>query len=580
MVNVTKYSENDNQFYPTPASFLDKIFGDFMPQMKVFEQENKYNIKVLEPSAGKGDIVKYIKKHSGNESFYSYTRLPHCDIECIELDKTLQATLKGQNFVVVYDDFLTFETYTKYDLIFMNPPFAEADKHLLKAIRMQERYGGRILCIMNAITLQNLNTLAKKEISRCLNKYKNVIKIYASPFTSYDSERITDVDVAVVWIDIPTPFDLSSSTIFEKLDKAKEVKLDNDGATEQHELIKLGLDWISAYVMEYNEHVQSAIAFVKEYEAFRITYKTRFENIKSSKYDRPFNLKVYGKDFESINILIERIRYDYWYALFSNPKFTAKLTYRMQQDLQSRLDTFKHYDFTEHNILVLMQENANATIRGVKEAIIGLFDNFTKYAQYDGCDNVHYYNGWKTNSAHKLNKKIIIPFYNPWHRTTRYKFHEGCYGYCTTDGYEYKLEEHEAIRDLSELAKTLNYLAGGVCEMQDMEDLSSIIKTNFAVGNAKNIKFKHFTVTFYKKGTCHLTFNNEELLEKFNLFVSQEKGWLPPSYGKKHYTEMEKAEQKVVDEFQGAAMYEKIMSQTDKYFLNSSSLLALAETNA
>ena len=45
---------------------------------------------ILEPSAGKGDIVDYIFEKSKN----SYYEKP--TIDCIELDKELKATLKGK----------------------------------------------------------------------------------------------------------------------------------------------------------------------------------------------------------------------------------------------------------------------------------------------------------------------------------------------------------------------------------------------------------------------------------------------------------------------------------------------------
>lgn len=564
-MDIEKYTTTDNQFYPTPESFLEQIYEDFYGQLSIFENEHKYDIKVLEPSAGKGDIAKFLK-NKGNDS---WSKIPRCDIECIEIDPTLQATLKGLDFSVVYDDFLTFNTYTKYDLIFMNPPFSAADKHLMKAISLQKRYGGRILCILNAETLKNPYSTIRKELNSELEKYQALVKYYDSPFCAYDSERITNVQVAVVWIDIPVPNSSYSSRIFEELDAAKEVEAPTpEQNAEQNDLIKMGLDWISAYVKQYNEQVEASLSFFKEYDAFRMTYVSRFANIEAeaTKYKRPFELKVYGKELNDINTFLEKVRKHYWEALFANPKFSGRLTYKLQNDLRSRIDSFAHYDFSEHNILVLMQENMNATIKGIEDAIIDLFDRLTSHAQYDGCENVHYYNGWKTNSAHKLNKKIIIPFYGVWEQFPRYKYH----------GYEYRLNEHEAYATLSDMAKTLNYLANGVCGLEDMDDFSGIIHRNFQNGNAKNIRLAHFTVTFYKKGTCHITFNNDALLEKFNLFASKKKGWLPPSYGKKPYQSMDTEEKELVKEFSGSQEnYNMIFEHQDQFLIEDGSTFLL-----
>ena len=169
----------------------------------------------------------------------------------------------------------------------------------------------------------------------------------------------------MIWVDIATPFNTDTSFIFEKMDKAQpaENSYGISGAAEHTELIKMGLDWITAYVMQYEEHIKSAINFVREYEAFRATYNARYANVEKDEYVTPFSLKVYGKELNDINKLINRIRYNYWKTLFDNPKFNKKLTSKMLKDLYSRLETFQHFDFSEHNILVLMQDNASATIK-------------------------------------------------------------------------------------------------------------------------------------------------------------------------------------------------------------------------
>src|SRR5699024_2734056 len=73
--------------------------------------------------------------------------------------------------------------------------------------------------------------------------------------------------------------------------------------------------------------------------------------------------------------------------------------------------------------------------------------------------------------------------------------------------------------------------------------------------SAQNIQLRYFNATFYKKGTCHIEFTNEDVLKSFNLFASQKKSWLPPSYGKKSYRDMSAADKKVVDSFEGEASY-------------------------
>lgn len=89
----------------------------------------------------------------------------------------------------------------------------------------------------------------------------------------------------------------------------------------------------------------------------------------------------------------------------------------------------------------------------------------------------------------------------------------------------------------------------------------------------KKIPLQYFTVTFYKKGTCHIEFTNLELLKKLNIYGSQKKGWLPPSYGKKIYEEMSKEEQEVIDVFEGKNSYKKVMERSSYYLVEKQNLL-------
>lgn len=51
----------------------------------------------------------------------------------------------------------------------MNPPFSNGEQHLLKALELQKS-GGHIICLLNAETLNNPFTLARKELLRVLEE--------------------------------------------------------------------------------------------------------------------------------------------------------------------------------------------------------------------------------------------------------------------------------------------------------------------------------------------------------------------------------------------------------------------------
>jgi len=102
--------------------------------LQLIEHANiDHNSRVLEPSAGIGNIADQIKKFCDNvdvcEQMYSYQEL---------------LTLKGFN--VVGSDFLKYENNNYYDSIIMNPPFSDEQNHIKHAYDLLKT-GGKLIAI-------------------------------------------------------------------------------------------------------------------------------------------------------------------------------------------------------------------------------------------------------------------------------------------------------------------------------------------------------------------------------------------------------------------------------------------------
>lgn len=125
--------ENNKDFYPTPKKLINKM-------LEAIDFKTVSNI--LEPSAGKGDIVEGIKnKIKSIKSNNYFAREANWDIDCIEIDEDLRHILTGKGLRIIHDDFLTYNGFKKYDLIIANFPFSQGDKHLLKALELIENGG-------------------------------------------------------------------------------------------------------------------------------------------------------------------------------------------------------------------------------------------------------------------------------------------------------------------------------------------------------------------------------------------------------------------------------------------------------
>ncbi|MCL2062063.1 MAG: DUF4942 domain-containing protein [Firmicutes bacterium] len=529
-----------DNFYPTPPDLISKMLSGL----------NTTLIQtILEPSAGKGDLAEAIKQKFDR----SWGRKP--DIDCIEIQPELQHILKGKKFRVISDDFLAFSTQKQYDLILMNPPFDEGDKHLQKALELQEN-GGHIICILNAETIKNPYTNTRKALKRQLEDYAAEITYIKDAFVG--AERATAVEVALIKVAIPKKE--FGSKILDNLRKAPKFY---DEVQQAKYVARFGAnDFLDAIVEQYNFEAQAGINLLREYYAMQPLLMDR---IKKSEDDTSFypnsiiELRIKDGDGIGINAFVKKLRYKYWEALFSNPKFVGRLTQNLQTELFNRLSALQDYDFSIYNIMTIKEELLHETIRGVEETILKLYEDFShKYHWADETSkNIHYFNGWKTNKAWKINKKVIIPLNG-------------------FDSYDQKpYFRYTVLSRLSDVTKVFDYLDSG--RTYDV-DIESELKSAQERGQTSKIKLKYFTVTFYKKGTCHIEFTDLDLLDKFNLYGCQRKGWLPPHFGKKRYKDMDAEEQEVAKAFSGSeAEYNKIYQGQDFYLVESNSPLLLAE---
>ena len=115
-------------FFPTPKTIVEDMLD---------EADIQPGEKVLEPSAGKGNIADVIRE-----------TYPDNTLDVVELNASLNELLSEKGYNVVGNNFL--KTSGKYDKIIMNPPFEKGQDidHIKHAYSLLND-GGRVVCIMS-----------------------------------------------------------------------------------------------------------------------------------------------------------------------------------------------------------------------------------------------------------------------------------------------------------------------------------------------------------------------------------------------------------------------------------------------
>lgn len=535
--------EAAKDFFPTPSGLAGKMIGKVR---KLSEVKT-----ILEPSAGLGDLAKATRTAYKKKMWRSsYGR--DVDIDVIEIDSNLRKILKDE-YRVVHDDFLSYSSRKKYDLIMMNPPFSHGAEHLLKAMDMQRKTGGQIVCLLNAETIRNPYTVIRKQLCRelaLLGKDNCTIEFVSDAFKK--AKRQTSVEVAVVYCNFPEPE--MSSSIYEKMEKAERAKREECFSSEM-----ISADRIDGLIQMYQLECSAGLELIREYRAMVPHMLT---SLKESSYNSPIlQLKVHGHDCDE-NEYLKAVRTKYWSAFFDNEEFTRQLTSTVRDQFRSSVDEMSEYEFSRFNIQQVLQKMASEMVAGIEETIIKLFDELSaEHAYFPECkENIWGYSGWKTNKSHKVNYKCIVP----------------CYGIYTNRSWDTnKIDRYAAYSFLADIEKTLNYLDGrGEVDV----NLERQIECAVASGQTKNIKCKYFEVTFYKKGTCHIKFTNHYVVDVLNIYAARNRGWLPPRYGNVKYDDMTQEEKSVIDEFQGREAYDEVVADSKAYLCNPASSLCLLDS--
>lgn len=562
MTEIITTEEAREGFFPTPQELAAQMLEDVDWRMIH---------TILEPSAGKGDLVLSIAREYHKYDRYGRRDL---DVDAVELDPYLRQickynfsteneiysswraldnmdyrnrtpeqeaekkrlreeidTYEAIDLHMVHDDFLTYRTYKHYDLIVMNPPFADGDKHLIKALEMQ-RDGGAVVCLLNAETIRNPCTASRVILKKMLTEIDAEITFVEGAFSH--AERRTGVEIALIKAHVPAQ--TYNSTIYERMEKAAEAEYIPD---PELQALAPG-DYIGQAVRFYETEVAATMELVKEYKAL-IPYMASSLG-DDSRYKSPILSLVVGDDRSHYSFDYQKymrtVRLKYWRALFSNAEFTGKLTTNLRKTYTDNVERMANYEFSAFNIKQVVLEMNAAMQQGVKDAIMDLFDKLSyEHSWYPECSqNRHYYNGWKTNKAHKVGKKCIIPT-------------NGIFSTYSWEKSEFSVRNAFAV--LSDIEKAFDYLDGG--HTTERRNLESFLKHAAETGNTRNIECTYFKVDFFKKGTAHIKFRPEAmpLVEKLNIYAAMNKKWLPPNYGKATYTNMTPEEKATVDEFHG-----------------------------
>ncbi|OGT87645.1 MAG: hypothetical protein A2286_13405 [Gammaproteobacteria bacterium RIFOXYA12_FULL_61_12] len=484
---------DQNQYYPTPEALARRAWAKF---------QNKKFGRILEPSAGKGDLAKLRPHHTGTNW---HTNSP--PVDCIEVNLEHHANLRKEGFSVVGIDFLKYEgAGAIYSHVVMNPPFAQGAQHVLKAWDLL--YDGEIVAILNAETVRNPFSKERAMLGNLIQKYGSVEYIEGA-FS--DAERETDVEVALVHLCKKARFgEELTGSIMDGLQEDMTTRATLAGDFAEMNSLALPGEFIKNAVLAFSAAVKAAresvTAQARENHYAGLLGHTLEQRNGSGGETLPSSLDWVR---EELHKRYETLKDRAWAGILRSTQVADRLSSSAQRRLESDFQTIKSLEFTTANVYGFLQ-GLSANQSDIQIGMLcDVFDLITRYYT----DNTVYYKGWKSNDKHRTcgirvkTSRFVIPGYK-------------------SDSWSSSLNWN-GMQMLADFDKAFALLDGKV---EPTISLASLFYSEFdALKGGARLSSSYFDVRYYPgAGTLHFFARNKDLIARLNLLVGRHRQWLPP----------------------------------------------------
>lgn len=471
--------------YPTPREVIEQMLQSVDLADKV----------VLEPSAGTGNIVEYVKQSGARE------------VLACEIDQSLRKILSGKCHLIENDFLkLTAEKVSHVDFIIMNPPFLADEKHILHAYDIAPA-GCVIITLCNESLIKNNYSRTRQQVVE-LVKYYGRSEGFGDCFST--AERKTNVNVACLWIYKPGQNENEFEGFFDLHDYEQD-EIDGSGIVRY--------DFIQDVVSRYVESV-------KMFESVEEANRRISANINAvtTSFSIGFGAHYTSRDNHgeiTREVFKKELQKAAWNNIFGKMNMHKYVTKGVLADINKFVEQQIHVPFTVRNVYKMIQLIVGTHGQRMDQVLVEAFEKICSYS----ADNSSAGEKWRTNSDYMVNRKFIKPYMCEWD------------GRWPTN---YVGLNSMAYDSLEDIIKALCFLTGRSFENEPQ--LRDVFNRQTEKPWGEWHEWSFFRVKGFKKGTMHFEFKDEAVWEKFNRRVAEIKGWNLPRSTRKAYQKKEGVE--------------------------------------
>lgn len=474
----------NNTFYPSSPEVIDQL-------IEGLELRGK---KAFDPQGGSGKIVERLVQEGA-------------EVIACEIDQDLKKILQTK-CVIIGNDFMkvTSEQISHIDCIVMNPPFNNADQHILHAWTIAPA-GCKIRSLCNLQTIKNPYSKSREELKTLVDTYGSSMDL-GEAFAK--AERRTSVEVGLIRLEKPGANYNSEFEGFYMDEDPEEAQV--NGLMNYNMVRDLVNRYVGA-VKIFDEQLKTAI----QLNSLTTGFYGKKLGFQVTQEGAPMERNQFKKDMQKSG----------WKWILSKLNMEKHATKGLREDINKFVEAQYAIPFTMKNIYRMLEIIIATTSQRFDKAILDVFERITIHHD----ENRMGVPGWKTNSHFLLTRRFIMPgvitrgYSGPevTHYSERYELVDDLVKslcYISGENYDKIGSIWSGIRNGKVITKDLQW------SDKEGKDVEVEVKTDIDYG--KWFEWAMFKIRVYKKGTVHFEFKDDKVWANFNKRVAKLKGYPLP----------------------------------------------------
>lgn len=466
-------------------------------------------------------------------------------LDCVIEEESMRSEMQKKGYRVVYDNFCDFQTFKEYSLIMFaltkkTHSYADFARWVAKASSMlsMSSCGGQFLAIVPADIIA-----ADASLRVILKQISASVSYASSKRKQHDKAASRRPAWAIIYADIKAQKRLSSPSL-----TLNKVLHEKDGSEDVGILHGKDNNLLRNSIADFRRAVSICDLFIDAYEEVKPFLRGQIELTSKD--------HAYWRDSVIWADCLHNIRAQHWNELLYKVANTSLMPEYIEKEYMGILKALSEKDLNEFTVRCFIEDIRKKLEEKTGDSLLALFDEFSSISfeylriSFEYLPVPKWVGVGKYKARENIRRKLKFPNLTVHFQTFSWD----------------RFSEYAAASCIRNIERNLHLLDDSDTHISDPTDV--FLASSWSLRKAE---FTYFTAAFFKNGSVKLKFKESAkiLIDRLNIFVGMQRGWLPADYGTKPYEEMDACKQSLIDSFQPREEYDEVVANPDKYIVKN-----------